>query len=498
MKRKIELIPLNLIKLDQENVRFGGDIAQNQREAINFMMADPDDAKKILKLADHIVTYGLDPTELQLVTPDQDGSYIVLEGNRRLTALKLIQKPDLCPDERLVKGFIAIQKKLNGNLPIEIECSIVSSREAGDIWVELKHTGQNGGVGRVNWDSDIRDERRGRQTGIESIGRQIRNLVKENERIFSKEAVEGVFSIDVTTLTRLFSSTPAQDAFQLKVENKQLVHTLDLKFIAPSVEFAINLFTNEGYNVNDIRSDADRCRFVARIPQDIHPNTLAKAAQMSGNSASSHAENNNTQNGYSKSGQEAENESTSTDGPEVENEINNNTEDNNNSEPPAEKRAKAKPSSRARKYLIPWSLSISNNRINEIYRELRMNLEVETVPNATAVMFRVFIEVSCDDFAHRQRDLGNPIIREDNKKSITDDDKLSAKVKAVAQHLENLNLITKQQSRSLIKRAGTHDSVGSVDHFNQFVHSSATPPIPSELKDIADEYRPMLEAIWKR
>lgn len=45
MKRNIKSIPLNLIKLDQENVRFGNDIAQNQREAIDLIMADPEDAK---------------------------------------------------------------------------------------------------------------------------------------------------------------------------------------------------------------------------------------------------------------------------------------------------------------------------------------------------------------------------------------------------------------------------------------------------------------------
>nr|WP_275938439.1 hypothetical protein [Pectobacterium brasiliense] len=46
MKRDIRSINFNLIKLDQENVRFGGDIAQNQREAIELMLADPEDAKK--------------------------------------------------------------------------------------------------------------------------------------------------------------------------------------------------------------------------------------------------------------------------------------------------------------------------------------------------------------------------------------------------------------------------------------------------------------------
>ncbi|MBI7385498.1 hypothetical protein, partial [Pseudomonas aeruginosa] len=219
-----------------------------------------------------------------LVTPDGDGNYIVLEGNRRLTALKLLQKPDLCPNEKLLKAFIAAHNKLRGNIPNEIECSIVPTRADGDMWVELKHTGQNAGVGRVQWDSDIRDERRARQTGIESIGRQIRNLIKDNAGVFSSTTIAGVYTIPVTTLTRLFSSAPAQEAFQIKIENKEITTSISLKYIAPAVEFAINLFIDEDYNVNDIRSDEDRKRFLKHIPPELDPLYLLEKDKQDPNS----------------------------------------------------------------------------------------------------------------------------------------------------------------------------------------------------------------------
>lgn len=482
MKRTIKAIPLNLIKLDQENVRFGGDIAQNQREAIDLMMADPEDAKKILKLADHIAEHGLDPTELQLVTPEKDGYYVVLEGNRRLTALKLLQKPDLCPEEKLVKGFFAAHQKLNGNLPTEVECSIVPTRAAGDMWIELKHTGQNAGVGRVNWDSDIRDERRARQTGIESIGRQIRNLVKDNETVFSPHTVRDIFAIPVTTLTRLFSSMPAQKAFQIKIENKELTPILPLKYIAPAIEFAINMFENEGYNVNDIRNDDDRKRFVGHIPPELDP---IKLAAIDTNAKKENDETKNIQAHADKLDSE-----TIPDGGESHIDMPKDLPHENH-------KTRAKPSSRSRKFLIPWSLNISNSRINEIYRELRKSLEVDKCPNATAITFRVFLEVSCDSFSKRQEQENTPITREDNAKPLTELDKLSVKIKAVAVHLEKQGLISVSQSKTICKRATSKDTVGSVDHFNQFIHGTDSPPIPSELKDIAEEYRPMLEAIWR-
>ena len=80
----------------------------------------------------------------------------------------------------------------------------------------------------------------------------------------------------MTTLTRLFSSKPAQDSFGYKIEGKEIVLLYPLLSVVPSIEFAINLFCNEGYNVNDIRNDADRKRFVQHIPPELNPGKIHK------------------------------------------------------------------------------------------------------------------------------------------------------------------------------------------------------------------------------
>lgn len=488
MKRDIRPINFNLIKLDQENVRFGGDIAQNQREAIELMLADPEDTKKILKLAEHIVRHGLDPTELQLVVPDNEGNYIVLEGNRRLTALKLLQRPDLCTQEKYYKDFLAAHNEIIGRFPSEIECSVVATREDGDVWIELKHTGQNGGAGRVPWDSDIRDERRARQTGVESIGRQIREIVRDNPQIFNEIIISDIYQIPVTTLTRLFASKRAQEAFAVFIKDRQIQFKYKLHISSPSIEFAIRMFRHEGYNVNDIRSDDDRRVFLSHIPPELSPDYLyQESLKTTGHpdSSSSGSESGGKQDA-SKGNISGSEDDRATGG-----------------EPDKPKmgvgnglKTKAKGSSKSRKYLVPWSLNIPNSRINEIYRELRALLEVERVPNATAITFRVFLEVSCDDYTKRMAHTGNGVYRHDNNKPLTEDDKLAIKIVSVAKHLESAGLITKQESKAVSRRAAGTQTVGSVDHLNQFVHSAASSPLPSELKDVAEEYLPMLKTIW--
>lgn len=483
MKRNISSIAIDLIKLDQENVRFGGDVAQNQREAISLLMANPDDARKLLRLAEDISEYGLDPTELQLVTPSGDGSYIVLEGNRRLTALKLLQNPDLCPEAKLVSSFSKAKRSMTEPFPKEIECSVVSSREEGDRWIEIKHTGENNGIGRVRWDSDIRDERRARHTGVESIGRQIRKLIRNNSSFFESNTVEGISKIPVTTLTRLFSSAPAQDLFFLKIENKALKPNADLKYIAPSVDFAISLFIDHNYNVNDIKSDSDRKRFLSKIPQEITPVFLLLSQTESQEDNHNKDSRQERESGKDRAGNNEEDTG----------------EQNSQNSSPHNTRRRARASSRARKYLINWSLNIKNDRINEIYRELRHKIMVDECPNAVAVMFRVFLEVSCDSYIKDHEKKESPVTRDDNSEMMDPEShvNLSIKIRSVAAHLEKAQKITKGERKSISKRASTKDAIGSVDHFNQFVHSSSSAPIPSELKDIATEYKPFLEAIWQ-
>ncbi|MDC9604018.1 hypothetical protein [Xenorhabdus griffiniae] len=452
------------------------------------MLADPEDAKKILKLAEHITLYGLDPTELQLVTPDDEGNYIVLEGNRRLTALKLLQRPDLCTQEKYYKDFLTAHNEIAGRFPNEIECSVVATREDGDVWIELKHTGQNGGAGRVPWDSDIRDERRARQTGVESIGRQIREIVRNNPQIFNEIVISDIDQIPVTTLTRLFASKRAQDAFAVFIKDRQIQFKYKLAISAPSIEFAIRMFRHEGYNVNDVRSDGDRKIFLNHIPPELSPDHLYQESLKStispdGSSSGSESKEKQSTSGGNNSG--PENNGTTGSGSRKQK-----TDGGN------DHKTKAKGSSKSRKYLIPWPLNISNSRINEIYRELRSLLEVERVPNATAITFRVFLEVSCDDYKKRMAHTDSRVYRHDNNKPLTEDDKLAIKIVSVAKHLESAGLITKPESKAISRRAAGTQTVGSVDHLNQFVHSTASSPLPSELKDVAEEYLPMLRAIW--
>lgn len=80
--------------VDEENPRLPTP-NRGQREALRKIAEDQD--RKLLKLAEDIVEHGINPAELFIVTAttEKPPRYIVLEGNRRICALKALEAPDI-------------------------------------------------------------------------------------------------------------------------------------------------------------------------------------------------------------------------------------------------------------------------------------------------------------------------------------------------------------------------------------------------------------------
>jgi hypothetical protein len=123
--------------------------------------------RRLVNLAEDIVTNGLDPTTLTVVvaTGDRRKRYKVLEGNRRVLALKSLETPAI-----VISGLAKAEQRRLGELsvrylraPIDaIECVLFDNEEEAFRWIEIRHTGANDGVGLVEWDSNQQDRFRAR------------------------------------------------------------------------------------------------------------------------------------------------------------------------------------------------------------------------------------------------------------------------------------------------------------------------------------------------
>src|ERR1700687_5562153 len=92
--KPVAIEPADLL-IDIKNPRIPLEVS-GQREALRALAEDQ--KERLVVLADHIVTHHqLNPAELPIVmrSEEQPKRYTVLEGNRRLTALRVLEAPEL-------------------------------------------------------------------------------------------------------------------------------------------------------------------------------------------------------------------------------------------------------------------------------------------------------------------------------------------------------------------------------------------------------------------
>ena len=87
-------ISLEDLLVDGQNPRLS---QSNQEDSETLRALARAQDRKLLFLARDLHAHGLNPSELPIVMPSGDGTnkYIVLDGNRRLTAIKALENPDL-------------------------------------------------------------------------------------------------------------------------------------------------------------------------------------------------------------------------------------------------------------------------------------------------------------------------------------------------------------------------------------------------------------------
>lgn len=140
-------IPIGQLLLDTHNPRH--EPVSTQRETILSLIAT--ERQKLVVLANDIVEYGISPIDLLLVIKKDAKNYTVVEGNRRLAAIRLLANPDLADGtviETQMKRVAAL-----GDGPSEIECAVVTSRKDAEHWMGLRHGGEAGGAAVVRWNT---------------------------------------------------------------------------------------------------------------------------------------------------------------------------------------------------------------------------------------------------------------------------------------------------------------------------------------------------------
>ncbi|CAL2111098.1 conserved hypothetical protein [Tenacibaculum sp. 190130A14a] len=126
------------LRLDVENPRLPDDLIgeSSQKEIIDYLVKN----ENVSTIAESIANKGYLHNEMPYVYKNSKGKFVVLEGNRRVTACKLLLKPSLAPQTRQ-RTFKNLSEQIEDKNEIsKIHVILCPSREEADILIEARHT----------------------------------------------------------------------------------------------------------------------------------------------------------------------------------------------------------------------------------------------------------------------------------------------------------------------------------------------------------------------
>ena len=254
-------VDVEKIHFDLKNPRFSE--LRDQRDALHSFCLDRH-ARKTVNLAEHIADSGLNPSELLLViADDRRGHYIALEGNRRLAAMKLLSVPARIKETPLTKPYQARIRRAaaDGLDPSRrrIQCVVMPSRDEANEWISLKHTGENEGIGVVQWDGEETARFRGSDPGFKLL-----DYVKTNVEL-SEDAKEKMSRFSVTNLDRLLGDPSFRDSIGIDLKKGSLFFTHDKDEVLSTLKVIIEDIATKRIKVNDIKLKEDRERYLDKI-----------------------------------------------------------------------------------------------------------------------------------------------------------------------------------------------------------------------------------------
>ncbi|NKD14523.1 hypothetical protein [Aeromonas caviae] len=487
----IKLIDINELNLDLENPRFT-EPAVGQRDAINKMLEIQ--GPRLIQIAKDIAENGIDPSENLIIftSEDDDNHYIVAEGNRRLSALKLIQNPLLAENKRHQESFQKIKLSMVRSID-SVNC-VVFDDDSYERWVLLKHTGQNSGVGRVEWTTPEK-ERHASKHGKTSFQYQVYQYM-EKQTLLYKDILRQKRHIKMTNLGRLFGDPAVRKRMDIESIDGTLFCWVPEGIFLEKLGKILRVMTSIGPNgradftVNHIRSKENRNDFMDDLGiKTLEEEKLAKPWKIIDGFKFPDGSDAQDANGSGQEGTSSATGSSSTD-PNDQDGVNGTNDANGSSEPKPTGGAKNPPKP-YRDNLIPSSVKLtfgSHKKCHRIFSELKGSLNFKEHTNSISVMLRIFIDLSVTHYVEmhdlkKEQNNGKP-----PKVGLHD------KIVLSAEHLRKSKKITGPECTAI--QAFSSAVTNSAGSLHQYVHNGNLYPSKDILNTEWDNFQPLMIAIW--
>lgn len=438
MAETLQIAFSNLL-LDAENPRLPQPNT-SQREALQELARHS--PKKLLVLAKDIAENGLNLADLPIAMPFKDdrNRYVILEGNRRLAALKSLENPDLLDgifNSVLLKQLRGYSKQYR-DVPIDSTlCLVVKDRIEAQHWIELRHTGQNEGAGIIPWGSEESARFRVR-SGELPIHSQVLNFLEQEGFLKPVERRD----VPATSFKRLLGTPEVRQKLGITVKDGKIKLLASRQKVGKALRHVAKDLLSGKTKTEHIYTKQKRIKYANSLPRNVVVKPTSREA---------------------------------VDLPTPDADL-----------PAKRKRSAPRKKRRKRDKLIPSDcvLSIPVGRICDIEDEFN-TLSLENHTNAISVLFRVFLELSVDQYIEK------------HKLSAKSKPDLRAKMTTVVNDLLSRSKLTRTQAQP-VRRACQKDSflAPSITLMHAFIHNPNIFPTPSDLRAHWDSLQPFMMAIW--
>lgn len=434
--------------LDHDNPRITH--ADGQQEALQKIIKDQQ--AKLIKLAESIVKYGLNPMDRLLVlrvnaTPVR---FIAIEGNRRIAVLKLLTNPAVMTGLDVpIPIKRAFEKLARGFTPSKIEpipCFELNSREQGRYWLSLRHNIGHDGAGVDSWKSLAKRRFDGKPPAV-----QVLELVTERAGLTSAEQSAITEKFPTSTLERLLENKAVRQELGLELKDGRLSTKLPANEIAKPLKKIVLDLATKATRVGKLMKTENMLEY---IRQDVGRDNLPEMSL-------------------------ARSEARTLDEIPI-------------SEFTKVRKARRKRDASDRRELVPKGcpINVKDSRTADIYRELR-TLKLDEAPNAVAVLLRVFLELSIDHYIEKN----NGSVSFETPNGEIKFKKLDKKLKEVVDSLIEAGN-NKAHFAEITRSLSVKTSPMHTDLLHRYVHDRFTTPSPQDLKAAWQNAQPLFEKIW--
>jgi len=216
----VEYLELSIdeLLLDEDNPRLGS--VNSQSSALEAIVHLNEAHFRTLMLS--IKDNGLDPGDsLYVIEADGGEDFVVLEGNRRLSALMVLNNPDILdgtevPDT-IKKSLVRAATGFDRTTIEPIRCVKFEHREDANGWIYRRHTGVADGEGRISWGPLEIQRFSGDRSILDVIDFVGRNADYSDDEWESTKSV--IESRKSSNLARLLKSAPGRKHLGMSISN---------------------------------------------------------------------------------------------------------------------------------------------------------------------------------------------------------------------------------------------------------------------------------------